>query len=129
MDKDFVLLLQKCSMGILAEDEKIVLPEKVSGCVIATSKGYPGNYDTGFPINIGASDSDDFQIFDSGTSLNSNGQVITDGGRVLSIVCQGQNFDEVFENVYQNLKQIHFEGIFYRKDIGHQVRTKYNFKN
>ena len=37
------------------------------------------------------------------------------------------NFDKVFEKAYRNLKEINFEGIFYRKDIGHQVRTKSPF--
>ena len=54
-------------------------------------------------------------------------KVITDGGRVFSIVCQDKDFDKVFEKAYKNLKEINFEGIYYRKDIGHQVRT--NFSN
>ena len=81
------------------------------------------NYTKGLPISFGNIDLEDCQIFDSGTSLNSNGEFITDGGRVLSIVCQGKDFDKVFEKAYKNLKEINFEGIFYRKDIGHQVRT------
>ena len=124
MDKDFVTLLQKCALGKLIGNEKIEMTDKLSGCVIATSKGYPSNYEVGFPIKFGNIDYEDCQIFDSGTSLNSNSQVITDGGRVLSIVCQGKDFDKVFEKAYKNLKEISFEGIYYRKDIGHQVRIK-----
>ena len=124
MDKDFITLLQKCSMGKLTGKEKIKMPNKFSGCVIATSKGYPFNYQTGFPINFGNINYKDCQIFDSGTSINTNGEYITDGGRVLSIVCQGQDFDQAFEKAYKNLKEINFEGIYYRKDIGHQVRIK-----
>ena len=124
MDKDFVILLQKCSKGKLVGNEIIKMSDKLSGCVIATSKGYPSNYEIGYPINFGNIDFEDCQIFDSGTSLNSNGKVITDGGRVLSIVCQGKDFDKVFEKAYKNLKEISYEGIFYRKDIGHQVRKK-----
>ena len=124
MDKDFIILLQKCSLGKLIGNETIEMSDKFSGCVIATSKGYPNDYKVGFPINFGNIDFEDCQIFDSGTSLNSSGNVITDGGRVLSIVCQGKNFDKVFEKAYKNLKEISFEGIYYRQDIGHQVRTK-----
>ena len=124
MDKEFVSLLQKCATGSLLGNEKIKMPEKFSGCVIATSKGYPQNYKTGFPINYGDIDYEDCQIFDSGTSLNLNDEFVTDGGRVLSIVCQGKDFDEVFEKAYKNLEEISFEGIYYRKDIGHQVRKK-----
>ena len=124
MDKDFVLLLQKCAKGNLLGNEKIKMSNKFSGCVIATSKGYPHNYKKGFPINYGNIDFEDCQIFDSGTSLNSKGEFITDGGRVLSIVCQGKDFNKVFEKAYKNLKEISFDGIYYRKDIGHQVRMK-----
>ena len=124
MDKDFVILLQKCAQGNLTGNEKIKMSNKFSGCVIATSKGYPHSYEKGFPINYGNIDFEDCQIFDSGTSLNSNGEFITNGGRVLSIVCQGKDFNKVFEKAYKNLKEINFEGIFYRKDIGHQVRLK-----
>ena len=41
---------------------------------------------------------------------DNSGQVLTDGGRVLSIVCQEKDFDKVFEKVYKNLKEINFEG-------------------
>ena len=128
MDKDFVIMLQKCATGNLQDDEKIKISNKSSGCVIATSKGYPLNFNKGYPINLGNIDYEDCQIFDSGTSLDSNGTLITDGGRVLSIVCQGNNFDKVFEKAYKNLKEINFEGIFYRKDIGHQVRIKKQYE-
>ena len=124
MDKNFVTILQKCAKGKLLNNEQIGWSKKVSGCVIATSKGYPLNYAKGFPIDIDITESEDFQIFHSGTSLNQNNDVLTDGGRVLSIVCQGNNFDEVFEKAYKNLKKINYEGIYYRKDIGHQVRAK-----
>jgi len=129
MDQSFVSLLEKCSMGKLTGNEKINTPDKVSGCVIATSKGYPHQYKTGFPIKIGKIDKTDCQIFDSGTSLNENGELLTDGGRVLSIVCQDKDFDMAFEKAYKNLKEINFDGIYFRNDIGHQVRKNYSKEN
>ncbi len=125
MDQNFVFLLEKCSMGKLNGDEKIHTSNKVSGCVIATSAGYPYEYKTGFPIKIGKIDSEDCQIFDSGTCLNNDGELLTNGGRVLSIVCQDKDYDLVFEKAYKNLKEINFEGIFFRNDIGYQVRRNY----
>ena len=122
MDQNFVFLLEKCSMGNLTGDEKIKISEKVSGCVIATSKGYPQEYKTGFPIKLGKIDNIDCQIFDSGTTFSENKELLTDGGRVLSIVCQDEDFDAVFEKAYKNLKEISFDGMYYRNDIGHQVR-------
>ena len=129
MDQNFVFLLEKCSMGNLTGDEIINTSDKVSGCVVATSKGYPHEYKIGFQIKIGKIDSNDCQIFDSGTSLNANGKLLTDGGRVLSIVCQDKDFDMVFERAYKNLKEIHFEGIYFRNDIGHQVRKNFSKEN
>ena len=105
------------------------MSNKFSGCVIATSKGYPNDYEIGFPINIGNIESEDCQIFDSGTSLNEDGKLVTNGGRVLSIVCQEKDYDKVFEKAYRNLKEVNFKGIYYRKDIGYQVRTNFFSKN
>ena len=129
MDQNFVFLLEKCSMGNLTGSETIDTTDKVSGCVIATSKGYPHEYKTGFPIKIGNIDSLNCQIFDSGTSLSKNGELLTDGGRVLSVVCQDKDFDLVFEKVYKNLKEINFNGIYFRNDIGHQVRKNFSKEN
>jgi len=129
MDQNFVFLLEKCSMGNLNGDEKVDISKKVSGCVIATSKGYPQEYETGFPIKIGKIDSNNCQIFDSGTRLNKQGELLTDGGRVLSIVCQDKDFDMVFDRAYKNLRQIDFDGIYYRNDIGHQVRKNFTKEN
>ena len=116
-------------MGNLIGNEVIKVTNKVSGCVIATSKGYPSDYKTGYPINFGEIDSEDCQIFDSGTRLSQSGEVLTNGGRVLSIVCQEKDFNKAFEKAYRNIKKITFKGIFYRKDIGHQVRTNYSREN
>ena len=129
MDQNFVFLLEKCSMGNLTGEERIDNYDKVSGCVIATSKGYPDEYKTGFPIKIGEIDSNGCQIFDSGTSLSKDGELLTNGGRVLSIVCQEKDFDMVFEKAYRNLKEISFEGIYFRNDIGHQVRKNFAKEN
>ncbi len=129
MDQNFVFLLEKCSMGNLTGDEKINTSNKVSGCVIATSKGYPHEYKTGYQIKIGKIDSNDCQIFDSGTSFSESGKLLTAGGRVLSIVCQEKDFDTVFEKAYKNLKEIDFEGIYFRNDIGHQVRKNFSKEN
>ena len=129
MDQNFVFLLEKCSMGNLTGDEKIGSSDKVSACVIATSEGYPNEYKIGLPITIGKIDSIDCQIFDSGTSLGENGELLTAGGRVLSIVCQDKNYDKAFEKAYKTLKEVNFDGIYFRKDIGHQVRKNFLKEN
>ena len=126
MDTNFVNILYKCAKGDLKGDEKVLASSKVSGCVIAASKGYPENYDIGFPISFNYDESQDIQIFHSGTSINNQGKIISAGGRVLSVVCQGENFDSAFDMAYKVLKGINFNGIYYRRDIGHQVRKNYS---
>ena len=125
-DPECQTIMPLLDKNFVTGNEKIDIANKVSGCVIASSKGYPREYEIGFPIKIGKIDSTDCQIFDSGTSLSKNGDLLTNGGRVLSIVCQDKNFDIVFEKAYKNLKEISFDGIYYRKDIGHQVRKQFS---
>jgi len=85
--------------------------------VVMASAGYPGSYKTGFPIS-GLDDLDkDIVVFHAGTKLNSEGQVLTSGGRVLTVVAMGKTIAQAREKVYANIPRIHFEGCHYRKDI------------
>jgi phosphoribosylamine--glycine ligase len=85
--------------------------------VVMASAGYPGSYKTGFPIT-GLDDLDkDIVVFHAGTKLDSDGQVLTSGGRVLTVVARGKTLAKAREKVYANIPRIHFEGCHYRKDI------------
>jgi phosphoribosylamine--glycine ligase len=85
--------------------------------VVMASAGYPGSYKTGFPIS-GLDDLDkDIVVFHAGTKLGSEGEVVTSGGRVLTVVAKGKTLAEAREKVYANIPRIHFEGCHYRKDI------------
>jgi phosphoribosylamine--glycine ligase len=84
--------------------------------VVMASAGYPGSYKTGFPIT-GLDDLDqDILVFHAGTKLES-GEVLTSGGRVLTVVARGKTLAEAREKVYANIPRIQFEGCHYRKDI------------
>mgnify|MGYP002044378527 CR=1 FL=1 len=63
------------------------------------------------------------QLFHAGTSRDAAGALHSSGGRVLAVVAQGDSFDAAFAKAYSGLEQVDFEGITYRRDIGHQVRT------
>ena len=126
MDTNFVNILYKCASGNLNGDEELLSSSKVSACVIASSKGYPENYNVGYPITFNNDESEDIQVFHSGTSINKEGIVLSNGGRVLSVVCQGNDFDSAFNLVYKVLGDINFEGIYFRRDIGHQVRKNFS---
>ena len=122
MDKNFVNLLYECAMGDLHTQHHIMTNNKVSGCVIASSTGYPQNYEVGYKIQLENIEDDNLQVFHSGTIINESKELVTDGGRVLSIVCQNKDFDSAFKKAYEYLDKVKFQGIFYRRDIGHQVR-------
>jgi phosphoribosylamine---glycine ligase len=86
--------------------------------VVMASGGYPAGYKTGIPIT-GLDDLDkDILVFHAGTKPGEQkGQVLTNGGRVLTVVASGKNIDEARKKIYENLPRIHFEGSQYRKDI------------
>ena len=88
--------------------------------VVMASGGYPGSYKTGFVID-GLDEVDkDILVFHAGTRLESgleSGQVMTSGGRVLTVVATGKDLAEAREKVYKNIPRINFGGCHYRKDI------------
>ena len=85
--------------------------------VVMASAGYPGSYKTGFPINGLDSLDKDIVVFHAGTKVGSEGEVLTNGGRVLTVVASGKTITEARERVYDNTPRIYFEGCHYRKDI------------
>ena len=98
-----------------------VKPEWDANCcvgVVLASGGYPVSYKTGYPIT-GLEDVDrDVLVFHAGTKSGSRpGEVLTGGGRVLTVVAMGRTVDEAREKIYANIPRIHFENMHYRKDI------------
>ena len=92
--------------------------------VVMASDGYPGSYQTGFPIS-GLNEVDrDIMVFHAGTKAGSApGEVVTSGGRVLTVVATGKDLTEAREKVYNNMARIHFEGCHYRRDIA-EIKDK-----
>jgi len=85
------------------------------------SGGYPGSYQSGLPIT-GVAEANRLagvHVFHAGTALR-NGQLVTAGGRVLSVAAHGQTFQEARDKAYEAASYISFEGMHYRKDIGHR---------
>ncbi len=85
--------------------------------VVVASGGYPGNYETGFPINGLDKVDSDIMIFHAGTRKGEDSQTLTDGGRVLTVTATGQTLAEARGKVYRNLPFIQFKGSYYRRDI------------
>ena len=85
--------------------------------VALTSGGYPEKYQTGYPIS-GLDELDkDVMVFHAGTKSGTNGEVLTAGGRVLTIVARGETLASAREKVYSNVSRIMFTDMHYRKDV------------
>jgi phosphoribosylamine---glycine ligase len=97
-------------------------PEKHVGVVLA-SKGYPGPIKAGVPISglATAEALDDVLVFHAGTRLDGR-SVVTAGGRVLTIVGRGADYDEAIRRAYDGVGKIEFDGMQYRRDIGQKAR-------
>ncbi|MEZ5965904.1 MAG: phosphoribosylamine--glycine ligase [Planctomycetota bacterium] len=91
---------------------------RVALCVMAVSEGYPGEYPKGLPIHGLASvqQGPDLQVFHSGTARR-GGDVVTAGGRVLSVTALGTTLEEARARAYTELAKIEFQGMHYRRDI------------
>lgn len=118
---DLALVLAACARGELADlaDDAFGVDERVAVGVVAASGGYPGAFPKDVPIEglEEAAALPDVEIFHAGTR-ELNGQLVTAGGRVLTVVGLGKDHEEARQKAYAALEKIRFEGMFYRKDIG-----------
>ena len=90
-------------------------------CVVMTSGGYPGSYQTGFPINgLEQRDGGDAMVFHAGTSRKHD-EIVTAGGRVLGITGRGKTLAEAQAMAYRTTTRISFSGCHYRHDIAHRA--------
>jgi len=95
-------------------DETVIKwKDEYSCCVVATSEGYPLNYEKGKEIRINTQS----RVFHAGTKLE-NGRLLTNGGRVLSVVETGKTYKEAREKAYKSIKNVKFDKMYYRQDIG-----------
>jgi phosphoribosylamine---glycine ligase len=108
-------------MGVIngnLKNVKVEWTDDVCVGVVMASAGYPGNYTNGLPITGLNKVDKDILVFHAGTKNGQKpGQVLTNGGRVLTVVALGKNTDEAREKIYANIPRIHFEGCQYRTDI------------
>jgi len=124
MESDLMDALEACVDGTLAETE-LRWSKGASACVVASSAGYPGSYKTGFPITglDAAAKVEGVQVFHSGSS-QADGQILTGGGRVLGVTAAAPSLEEALARAYQAMDEIRFDGIYFRRDIGHRALKK-----
>lgn len=119
LDSDFAELAFAVARGELG-NAKPKWSEDATTCVVSASAGYPGAYQTGKTIH-GLEDAErieSVEVFHAGTQLNSAGEVVTAGGRVLGVTARATDLATATARAYQAAGKIQFDGMQYRQDIG-----------
>lgn len=119
LDTDLLDLIDACIYGNL--DQIQINWKKLSACtIVLASGGYPEKYEKGKIIKgiDEAEKQEGVIVFHAGTKYDDNGNLITNGGRVLGVTAMGNNLEEALASAYKAVEQISFEGMYYRKDIG-----------
>ncbi|MCF0248581.1 MAG: phosphoribosylamine--glycine ligase, partial [Synergistes sp.] len=92
--------------------------------VVMASGGYPGKFDKGYVIKGADDDIPDTFVYHAGTALNDKGELVTKGGRVLTVVGLADDLVTAHKRAYDRVKTIHFEKAHYRKDVGDKSLKK-----
>jgi phosphoribosylamine---glycine ligase len=122
---DIVPVMLQIAKGSL-ETKKLEWDERTCIAVVMASKGYPGKYEKGIKIEglDVIKDKKDVVVFHAGTAQESDGTIVTNGGRVLALSALGATLHEVQGTAYEAIQKIVFTGSFYRRDIGKKVFEK-----
>jgi len=119
LESDLVDVMEACIEGRLA-GVTLAWSRQHAICVVAASGGYPGDYEKGKPIRGLGEASREALVFHAGTAGRDD-QIVTSGGRVLGVTALGDTLAEAQGRAYSALAKIHFDGIYYRRDIGYRA--------
>ncbi|MEW5746009.1 MAG: phosphoribosylamine--glycine ligase [Nitrospirota bacterium] len=124
LETDLVDISFAMTDGRLADTEVVWKPD-ASVCVVLASGGYPGSYEKGKVIRglDEAGKIDDVVVFHAGTAF-SNGDIVTNGGRVLGVTATGRDIRAAKARAYEAVEKIHFDGMHYRKDIADRALNR-----
>lgn len=118
---DFLALLEACVDGTLKDWGGKQADHGYAASIVLASKGYPGSYETGYPIE-GLEPREGIEVFHAGTT-NVGGNIRTAGGRVLTIMSHdNHSLSSALTRAYDAVKSINFKGMHYRTDIGDMMR-------
>ena len=115
LKSDLVELFQAVANEKLNEIN-LEVTDKSAATIMVVSGGYPEEYVNGKVIS-GIENVTDSIVFHAGTKKDNN-TIISNGGRVLAVTSLGDNFEEAIKKSYQNIEKLHFDTMYYRKDIG-----------
>lgn len=108
------------------KDIEINYKKEEAVCVMLTSGGYPEDYEKGKVITGFEDLDEDIVVFHSGTKII-DGNLVTNGGRVIGITTSAESVEEAAKKVYKNIEKINFEGMHYRTDIGIKLCEEISF--
>lgn len=122
MKNDLADLFEASIDGTLDQIE-LEFEDNAAVCVVLASDGYPEHYEKGYPISglERFKDADGYFVFHAGTKRNDQGQVITNGGRVLGVTATGGSLKEARANAYKAAGWVEFGNKYMRNDIGHAI--------
>jgi phosphoribosylamine--glycine ligase len=123
MKTDLVQLCLAATQGRL-EGERIEFEDQVALTVVIASGGYPGDYAKGCTIQ-GLGEIEGGKVFHAGTKLE-DGEIKTSGGRVLGVTALGQTVGEAQAQAYKLVRDLSFDGMYYRSDIGYRAVAREN---
>lgn len=121
MKNDIVEVMEACIDGKLDEID-LEFEDNAAVCVVLASDGYPVQYEKGLPISglDNFKDKDGYYVFHAGTALK-DGQIVTNGGRVLGVTAKGATLQEARANAYEATKWVDFDNKYCRSDIGKAI--------
>ncbi|AIN72684.1 phosphoribosylamine--glycine ligase [Flavobacterium psychrophilum] len=115
LKSDLVALFEAVGNGKL-DQVSLEIDKRSATTIMVVSGGYPEDYEKGKVIS-GLENIEDSIVFHAGTKTE-NGAVLSNGGRVLAVTSFGDDFQEAIKKSYQNIDKLHFDKIYFRKDIG-----------
>ena len=123
LENDIVDLFEACIDGTLDQTELKFDNSRATVCVMLASAGYPLEYKKGLPITglERFEGLDGYYVFHSGTKLDGEGRIVTNGGRVLGVTANGATLKEARENAYRAAEWVNFENKYMRRDIGKAI--------
>ncbi len=122
MENDLIDVCEACIDGTLDQID-LKFRNDACVCVVLASDGYPVSYQKGYPIRglENFKDKDGYYVFHAGTAFNENGEVVTNGGRVLGVTALGKDLKQARANAYKAVDWIDFDNKYYRHDIGKAI--------
>ncbi len=122
MKNDLVEVFEACIDGTLDQVE-LEFADNAAVCVVLASDGYPEHYEKGYPITglERFEEADGYYVFHAGSRFDSDGAIVTNGGRVLGVTAKGRNLREARENAYAATDWVEFGNKYMRHDIGKAI--------